>query len=162
MFAACQRNVVKEIPSLAVTSPAFADGAAIPERYTCEGDNLSPPLAWSGVPKAARSIAIVVDDPDAPRATFFHWVVLGIAPTATKIDEGRLPAGAHLVQTSSEDVGYTGMCPPNGDPPHHYRFKVYALKSALSLPPKSNPGEAAQSIAADALGAGFITGTFKR
>ncbi len=84
-----------------------------------------PPLAWSGVPRSARSLALVVDDPDAPGGTYTHWVVAGLAPTATSIDGAHLPPGAVQARSSAGTAGYTPPCPPSGT--HHYRFTVLAL-----------------------------------
>lgn len=153
---------IRDIEPMTVTSPAFGNGAPIPERYTCEGDNLSPPLSWSGVPAGTAGLAVVVDDPDAPRGTFVHWIVLGIAPGTTGLEEGKLPAGATLVQSSSEDIGYTGMCPPAGDAPHHYRFEVFALPTALRLDARTDPVKAVDRISASATASGRLEGTYRR
>ena len=105
----------------------FAAGGAIPRRFTCVGENVSPPLDWLGVPAGTVEVAVVVDDPDAPRGTYVHWVAVGIDPAHTELAEGALPPGARQGRNSAGKAAYSGPCPPGG-PPHHYRFTVYALK----------------------------------
>jgi Raf kinase inhibitor-like YbhB/YbcL family protein len=125
-----------EDPEIAMelVSPAFAPKGEIPARYTCEGDDLSPPLRWSGVPTAARSLALVVYDPDAPdprapKRTWVHWVLYGIPPTATGIGEGasagKLPVGTRIGTNDWGRTDYGGPCPPIGR--HRYFHELYAL-----------------------------------
>ena len=115
--------------TLQVSSTEFASNGDIPTDFTCEGSNISPPLAWSTVPAATKSIAILVEDPDAPKGTVTHWLVTGIAPTTTSIGkEGNLPAGAVSMKNVKGETGYTGPCPPSGR--HHYHFRVFALDVA--------------------------------
>ena len=112
-------------------STAFAPGGTVPARYTCGGANISPPLHWRGLPSRARSLAVSVVDRDAPGGSFTHWLAWGIRRSAR-----RLKAGARLRlvgMTSAGGIGYTGPCPPPG-PPHHYVFRLYALRSPLPLP----------------------------
>jgi Raf kinase inhibitor-like YbhB/YbcL family protein len=119
-----------------LTSPAFAQGAEIPTVHTCEGKNVSPPLAWSGLPAGTKSLALVVDDPDAPdpaapKRTFVHWVLYDVPPAAT----GLLEAVSQLLPGTREGLndwnrtGYGGPCPPIGR--HRYFFKLYALDQPL-------------------------------
>lgn len=116
--------------ALAVTSPAFAQGAAIPAKYTCEGANVAPPLAWSGAPARTQSFAVIVDDPDAPSGTWVHWVVAGIPASVTSLPEGgALPAGAVDGTNDFGKTAWGGPCPPSGR--HHYHFKIYALDAAV-------------------------------
>ena len=119
--------------NLKVTSTAFAANQAIPSQYTCDGADSSPPVAWSAVPGNTRSLALLVEDPDAPDGTFTHWLVTGIAPTTTAITTGAgLPAGAVAAKNGKGDTGYTGPCPPSGR--HHYYFHVYALETTIPAP----------------------------
>jgi Raf kinase inhibitor-like YbhB/YbcL family protein len=148
---------VESPATLTVTSPAFDDGAAIPREFTCKGANTSPPLAWSGVPDGARSLALVVDDPDAD-ATFTHWVVYNIDPAQGTLAAGTVPAGALQARNSGGDVGYTGPCPPSGT--HHYRFTVYVLRSPLTVPPGGAPGRVLVAIRGKTTARGTLTGTF--
>lgn len=109
-----------------IRSPEFQNGQPIPARFTCDGEDLSPALAWSGVPASAKSLALVVDDPDAPAGTWVHWVVVNLPPGTEGLAEGGpLPAGALEVTTDFGRPGYGGPCPPGGT--HRYQFKLYAL-----------------------------------
>ena len=108
-----------------LTSPAFADGADIPVRYTCDGTNVSPRLTWTEVPSGTRSLALIMDDPDAPRGTFTHWVLYDLPPELRELGEGAAPGTSG--RNSFGRTGYGGPCPPAGDKPHRYRFTLYAL-----------------------------------
>jgi Raf kinase inhibitor-like YbhB/YbcL family protein len=146
------------IASLSVTSPAFAEGAAIPRTFSCKGDNVSPPLQWSGVPSDARSVALVVDDPDAPSGTFTHWVVFNIDPQQSSIGEGEVPKGARQAKNSAGHASYDGPCPPSGT--HHYRFTVSVLRSPLTVPDGGDTARVVTAIHAKATARGTLTGTF--
>jgi Raf kinase inhibitor-like YbhB/YbcL family protein len=124
--------------SLILTSPAFADGDDIPVKYTCDGDDTSPPLAWSGVPPTALSLALIVEDPDAPdpaapQRTWVHWVLYDIPPNTDSLKEGvtssELPPGTLEGLNDWHRTGYGGPCPPIGR--HRYFFKLYALDTVL-------------------------------
>jgi Raf kinase inhibitor-like YbhB/YbcL family protein len=124
--------------SLSLRSPAFHHHGAIPRRYTCDGDDISPPLEWSGVPPSAESLVLIVDDPDAPdprapKRVFVHWVLYDIPPTTTGLPEGvsaeELPAGTREGLNDWMRTGYGGPCPPIGR--HRYFFKLYALDTVL-------------------------------
>jgi Raf kinase inhibitor-like YbhB/YbcL family protein len=112
-------------------STAFSDGAVIPRRFTCDGENLSPPLEWSGAPSGTRSFALVCDDPDAPSGTFHHWAAYDIPADQAALQEGvsrATRAGAFKQAISDFDrPGYGGPCPPHGHGPHHYQFLIFAL-----------------------------------
>jgi hypothetical protein len=126
-------------------SGAFGHNQPIPRKYTCDGKDISPPLSWSGVPANAKSLVLIVDDPDAPdpaapRMTWVHWVLYNIPPTASGLSEGAmdLPAGAQQGANDWHRLGYGGPCPPVGR--HRYFHKLYALDNVihgLSRPPKS-------------------------
>ncbi|HSQ56725.1 MAG TPA: YbhB/YbcL family Raf kinase inhibitor-like protein [Gemmata sp.] len=124
--------------SLTLTSPAFAAGHDIPSDYTCEGGDVSPQLKWSGVAQGTKSLALIVDDPDAPdpaapRMTWVHWVLYNIPPTTLQLSEAiepeALPAGTREGKNDWKRTGYGGPCPPIGR--HRYFFKLYALDSVL-------------------------------
>ena len=144
--------------TLTVRSPSFADGAAIPVRFSCRGGNTPPSLAWTGIPSGAASIAVVMDDPDAIGGTYTHWVVFNLPATARGITGGRLPPGAAQAQNSGGQATYLGPCPPSGT--HHYRFTVYAEPNRLPLPAGAPLAEALHAIKADALTSGQLTGLF--
>jgi Raf kinase inhibitor-like YbhB/YbcL family protein len=119
---------------LVLTSPAFTHQGSIPQQYTCQGKDISPPLSWSGIPEGTKSLALIVDDPDAPdpaapKRTWVHWVLYDIPPTATGLEEAipssRLPAGTREGTNDWNRTGYGGPCPPIGR--HRYFFKLYAL-----------------------------------
>jgi Raf kinase inhibitor-like YbhB/YbcL family protein len=117
-----------------LTSPAFADGGDIPVRHTCDGSNVAPPLTWTDVPDGTRSLALIADDPDAPRGVFTHWVIYDLSPDLRELGEGAAPATQG--RNSFGRTGYGGPCPPPADEPHRYRFTLYALdvpKVALAL-----------------------------
>ena len=130
--------------TMIITSPAFTHQGMIPARHTCDGPDTSPPLAWSGVPPGAKSLALIVDDPDAPdpaapRRTWVHWVLYNVPPTTSGLPEGETPAGALQGINDAHDPGYGGPCPPIGR--HRYFFKLYALDTML--PDLKRPTKAA-------------------
>jgi Raf kinase inhibitor-like YbhB/YbcL family protein len=147
---------------VSVRSPSFADGAPIPPEFSCEGDDVSPPLTWDGVPEGAVELALVVDDPDAPHGTYVHWVLFGLDPSPRALGEGEVPAGARQSRNSGGDVGYTGPCPPRGDEPHHYRFTVYALRAGIDFDDGATTGEVLSAVRGTAISKGTLTGTFER
>jgi Raf kinase inhibitor-like YbhB/YbcL family protein len=117
---------------LDVTSSDFKDSEALPSEYTCDGANKIPELSWSTVPSEAKSIAILVDDTDAPKSPYTHLLITGISPTMTSVAEGGpLPSDANVVSNDRGLRGYTGPCPTNAST-HHYHFRVYALDTTLS------------------------------
>lgn len=133
-----------------ISSPLFADRGAIPARYTCDGENENPPLNIENVPPEAKSLALIVSDPDAPKGVWVHWVVWGIDPKARDIREGSLPRGA--VQ-GANDFGkrrYGGPCPPSGR--HRYVFRLYALDAAV------DPGAGATKARLEAAMKGHVIG----
>jgi len=148
-------------------STAFADHGAIPRRHTCEGEDLAPALQWSGVPSGTASLALVVDDPDAPdpaapQRTWVHWVLLDIAPDAAGVPEGGrpLPPGAREGLNDWKRAGWGGPCPPIGR--HRYVFKLYALDRAL--PTLARPTKAAleQAMRGHVLAEAVLVGTYQK
>lgn len=116
---------------MTLTSSAFENEQMIPKQYSRDGDDMSPPLMIQGVPKAAKSLAILVDDPDAPGRLFNHWILFNIAPNTVEIKEGECPLGAMQGKNDWGELNYGGPQPPSGV--HRYFFKLYALDTALSL-----------------------------
>lgn len=111
-------------------SSAFADGAAIPKRFTCDGDNVSPPLQWSGAPKGTLSFVLLCDDPDAPSGTWHHWAAYDIAPDQTELAPGAAEdTGLKQAVNDFRETGYGGPCPPHGHGVHHYHFRLLALST---------------------------------
>lgn len=152
--------MTSESPSITVTSDAFGDGTAIPRRFSCDGPGDVPSLSWRGVPSGTGAQAVVVDDPDAPRGTFTHWVVLDLPPDTTSLSSGSLPAGAHQAANSGGRAGWYPPCPPSGT--HHYRFTVYALKRPTGLPQGAPLDQALGAIESDTIAWGRLTGTYSR
>jgi Raf kinase inhibitor-like YbhB/YbcL family protein len=148
--------------TIRLTSPAFASGAVIPRKYTCDGSDVSPPLEWAGVPEAARRLVLVVDDPDAPRGTWSHWIVFGIPPATTSLPEGgRLPDGAHVGRNDFRKNAYGGPCPPPGGP-HRYFFRLYALDRDVPLEAGATRQEVLDRIRDHILAQGELMGTYAR
>lgn len=156
--------------SLTVSSSAFKDGQPIPEEYTAYGKGKSIPVSWSKLPSGTRSIAIVLDDPDAKTPSpFVHWVIYDI-PAGTKgLDAGlpttpRLssPKGALQGRNSMKSIGYFGPRPPKGDPPHHYHIKVYAVDQELKVEPGADEGTLLKAMSGHVLGQGQLTGTVQK
>ena len=113
-----------------IRSTAFAEGEEIPRRFTCDGSNIAPPLTWSGIPEGAKSLVLIVDDPDAPGGTFTHWIVFNLAAEDLALSEGAtLPAGAGQGVNGFGKPGYGGPCPPGGR--HRYFHRLYALDARL-------------------------------
>jgi Raf kinase inhibitor-like YbhB/YbcL family protein len=124
--------------AMKLVSNAFAEGTAIPRRFTCDGENLSPPLQWSGAPEGSRSFVLLCDDPDAPVGTWHHWAVYDIPPAVTEFAVNAAQ-NTRMKQAVNDfrKVGYGGPCPPHGHGPHHYHFRLLAL-SMEDLPAKAN------------------------
>jgi Raf kinase inhibitor-like YbhB/YbcL family protein len=145
------------------TSPAFKDGGTIPKRYSCDGAEVSPPLRWRGVPGGARELALLVEDPDVPGGgTFVHWVLFKIAPGLRGLAEGKVPVSARQGTNSTGASGWAGPCPPGGDPPHHYEFTLYALRTPLDQPNGAAPDAVRSAVARTALARGRLVGRFGR
>ncbi|MGE5723291.1 MAG: YbhB/YbcL family Raf kinase inhibitor-like protein, partial [Sphingomonadales bacterium] len=126
-IAACGTATDRKEANMRISSAAFEDGGAIPSRYSCDGQGISPPLTWSGAPQATRSFALIVDDPDAPGGLFRHWAIFDIPGTAAELQEDagtRPPAGARQARNDFGKSGYGGPCPPRGHGPHRYRFRL--------------------------------------
>lgn len=142
---------------LKVASPAFEANQHIPEKYGCEGIN--PPLTIEDIPKEAKSLALVLEDPDAPAGTFDHWVVWNIPSTVTQIAEDTVPGTEGL--NSDGENRYTGPCPPQGKP-HRYFFKIYALDIMLNLDVRSTKRELKHAMNGHVLAEGKLMGLFSR
>lgn len=148
--------------TLGLSSSAFTNGSSIPRRYTCDGEDVAPPLAWRQVPARARSLALLVEDHDAPGGAFVHWSVYNLPRGYSGTSAGRLPSGSAEGQNSFGRSGYGGPCPPKGEPAHHYVFSIHALDDYPRLPPGASPVVVRQAIAAHSLAAGTLTGLYCR
>jgi Raf kinase inhibitor-like YbhB/YbcL family protein len=143
-----------------LTSSAFADGGAIPPRYTCDGANLSPPLSWSSPPDGTRSLALVVVDPDAPIGTFTHWLAWGIDPGAGGLAEDE--AAPVEGRNDFGVIGYGGPCPPPGHGRHRYFFLLYALDSEVGLRAGASRKELERVLAGHTLAVAELMGSYER
>ena len=155
-----------------VTSDAFKDGQPIPVEYTGTGEDVSPPLAWRGLPESARELALIVDDPDAPSAEpWVHWVIYGIPAAAGNLPEGvpqeeaiKQPVAARQGVNSFRDnnIGYRGPMPPPGHGVHHYHFRLYALDERLDLEPGATRERLEEAMDGHVVGEAELVGTFQR
>jgi Raf kinase inhibitor-like YbhB/YbcL family protein len=143
-----------------LASTAFDDGGTIPKRFTCSGEDVSPPLEVRGLPEDARELALVVEDPDADR--FVHWSVLGIPPDTALFGAGKVPPGAVQTENGFGDRRWGGPCPPEDDEPHRYVFAIYALDAPLGLGADASADEVRDALADHALARGTLTGLFGR
>ena len=143
--------------SLTITSCAFDPNGVIPVKYTCGGEDVNPPLAIEGVPDAAKSLVLIVDDPDAPRGTWDHWIVWNI-PATGSIAESTVP-GVEGVNDFGRHA-YGGPCPPSGT--HRYFFKVYALDCELTLDPRSHKVDVETAMSGHVLAKGELVGRYSR
>ena len=148
-----------------LTSVAFKDGEPIPRPYTCDGVNISPPLEWSGVPRTAKTIAIICDDPDAPGGTWVHWVLYNLPADNIGLVENlpateTLKAGGFQGKNDFGKIGYGGPCPPSGT--HRYFFKIYALDSELPLKAGATKAELMKAMDDHVVSQGQLMGTYRR
>jgi Raf kinase inhibitor-like YbhB/YbcL family protein len=159
--------------TIELSSTAFAINGAIPPKFTEDGDDVSPPLAWNNVPAGTRQFALVVDDPDAPTAQpWVHWLIYAIGPEVRELAENvppqpRLedPSGALQGRNSwpkGRTIGYRGPAPPRGSGTHHYHFHLYALDAELDLKPELDKAALLRAIGAHVLAEGDLVGTYKR
>lgn len=142
---------------LNISSPAFSDGGMIPSRYTCDGENSSPPLEIAGIPEETKCLAIIVDDPDAPSGDWVHWLVWNI-PVTHHIKEDHVSGTVGLNDFKKNRYG--GPCPPSGT--HRYYFKFYALDTLLDLPPTTRKHQLEKAMSEHIIGFGEITGLYAR
>jgi Raf kinase inhibitor-like YbhB/YbcL family protein len=147
-----------------LTSSAFADDGKMPTRFSCDGANVSPPLAWSGAPKEARSFAIVCSDPDAPSGVWYHWAIFDIPRDAAELHEHCTSDGASpQARNDFGKTGYGGPCPPRGHGRHHYHFELFALDVArLNLPATAGCREVEAAARSHALATTELVGVYSR
>jgi Raf kinase inhibitor-like YbhB/YbcL family protein len=152
--------------SFTLTSTAFADGAEIPVKYSCNGQNISPALNWADLPAGTVSLALILEDPDAPVKNFTHWVIFNSPPDTSRLPEdvpkdGALAGGAVQGKNGGGGIGYMGPCPPKG-PAHHYIFNLYALDKSLDLAAGATKAEVRQAMEGHILGQAQLTGIYQR
>lgn len=150
------------IKKLTVTSAAFQAGDHIPDIYTCDGKNFSPPISWSEVPLNSKSIVLIVDDPDAPKGAWVHWIAFNLPPHLTELPQNASikDLGGLEGTTSFESTGYGGPCPPSGS--HRYYFKIYALDTILDLEPSIGKQELVQAMQGHILAEGQLMGIYRK
>ncbi|MGW7529901.1 YbhB/YbcL family Raf kinase inhibitor-like protein [Streptomyces sp. NPDC054783] len=147
---------------LTVTSTAFADGGTVPRRNTCDGADVSPPLALGAVPAHTASLALLLRDLDAPHGTFTHWLVWNVAPHTTRLSAGEHPPGATEGRNDFGKTGYSGPCPPRGDRPHHYVLTVYAADRRVSPGAGASAADLLRALSGHTLAEGTLTGRYGR
>jgi Raf kinase inhibitor-like YbhB/YbcL family protein len=143
-------------------STAFNDHAPIPRRYARDGENVSPPLSWSGVPDDAAELLLLCEDPDAPTGTFVHWLVTGIPPADADLDAGQSPPGGRVRANGWGERSWGGPHPPAGDEAHRYFFRLYALPEPVSLPDDATADDVHRAVDAARLAGGTLVGTYQR
>lgn len=151
--------------SLEITSEAFENGEAMPITYSCHGEDISPPLSWTGVPPETKSLALICDDPDAPIGTWVHWVLFNIPASVDVLPEAIPPeeepeVGGRHGKNSWRKLGYGGPCPPSGT--HRYFFRLYALDISLALPAGSGKKALLREMEGHILAQGELMGTFTK
>jgi Raf kinase inhibitor-like YbhB/YbcL family protein len=154
------------MPSIVVDSPAFGQKQPIPQRYTCDGEDMSPPLAWKNVPPGSKSIVLISDDPDAPSGDWVHWVVYDLSPEIDSLPEHIATTDTILGGKGKQGrndfrrIGYGGPCPPSGT--HRYFFKIYALDMLLDLPAGKSKKEIEHAMKGHVVAQGELIGTYQR
>ncbi|SFD15007.1 YbhB/YbcL family Raf kinase inhibitor-like protein [Streptomyces aidingensis] len=143
-------------------SSAFSDQAIIPRRYTKDGDNVSPPLTWSGVPDDAAELVLLCEDPDAPGGPFLHWLVTGIDPHSNGVGTGHTPEHGTPHRNGYGEPGWGGPQPPKGDDAHRYFFRLYALPGHPSLPAGASARQVHQAVDKAQLASGNLMGVYQR
>jgi hypothetical protein len=151
--------------SIELSSSAFADGAAIPQTYTCDGEDVSPPLAWTAPPAGTQSFVLICDDPDAPAGTWVHWIAYNLPADVLSLPEAvagddDLPGDAVHGKNGWGRQDYGGPCPPSGT--HHYSFRLYALDTELDLQPGARKAKVLRALEGHVLAQGELIGTYQR
>lgn len=151
---------------LTVSSSAFQEGDRIPTKYTCQGQDISPPLTWSQSPVETQSLALIMDDPDAPGGVFTHWILFNIPSNSQELPEAvptqaQLPSGALQGKNDFGRIGYGGPCPPPGHP-HRYQFTLYAMNQPLDLKVGASKKQVLDAMQGHILAQGQLTGTYQR
>jgi len=171
LFTSCQpaspdSTQGMENMKLQISSDSFNHEGTIPDEFTCDGEDLSPQLSWNGVPSETQSLALIVDDPDAPIGTWVHWVIYDMPAILTQLPRGipQLPEVEGIGkqgENGSKQIGYMGPCPPGGNH-HRYFFKLYALDTRLDLPSGATKAELEQSMQGHILAQGQLIGLYGR
>ncbi|MDY6844068.1 MAG: YbhB/YbcL family Raf kinase inhibitor-like protein [Thermodesulfobacteriota bacterium] len=155
----------EEIANIEIKSSAFKEGDMIPMKYTCDGEDVSPPLSWSSVPKGTKSLVLICDDPDAPLKTWVHWVLFNLPPNVSMLPENLPPQkilenGGKHGTSSFKKIGYGGPCPPFGT--HRYFFKLYALDIHIDLDAGAKKKQLIKAMAGHVIARGQLMGNYKK
>lgn len=153
-------QIIIKNKNMKIESPVFQNNQQIPSKYTCDGENVNPPLQFLDIPEATKSLVLIVDDPDAPGGVFVHWVVFNIDPEIRSIAENSVPDGVIEGMTSFGNKGYGGPCPPFGT--HRYFFKLYALDKKLDLNENASKKEIETAMASHVLAQAELIGLYQR
>jgi hypothetical protein len=148
--------------NLVLKSSAFKAGEFIPQKFTCDGENINPFLEIRNIPPEAKSLVLIMDDPDAPAGTWDHWLLWNIDPKTQYIPEDSVPPGARLGKNSFGRLNYGGPCPPRGSNPHRYMFKIYALDVVLELPEGASKQELLKAMEGHILDEEALIGLYAR
>jgi hypothetical protein len=143
-----------------LTSPAFVDNERFPSAYTCDGDEISPPLVFHSIPAEAKSLALILDDPDAPGSSFIHWTLWNIPAREQDVATGEIPPGAREGKNTAGGKGYVSPCPPTGT--HRYVFTLFALDAELGLPAGAAPDELRRAMEGHIVEETKLTGLYSR
>ncbi|OGO32089.1 MAG: hypothetical protein A2136_03300 [Chloroflexi bacterium RBG_16_54_11] len=146
--------------TIQITSSAFKDGDKVPSRYTCDDQNVSPPLAWTGIPTGTKSLTLIMDDPDAPAGTWVHWVLYNLPPSLAGLEQG-ISGGGTDGKNDFTRTGYGGPCPPKGSN-HRYFIKLYALDTVLDLKAGATKGQLESQMSGHILAQGQLMGRYGR
>ena len=146
--------------SIQLTSDAFANGQSIPSKYSCKGKNISPALAWTEPPAGTQSLALIMDDPDAPGGMWVHWVLFNISASTRNLQEDLPASGMSVGKNSWGDIRYGGPCPPSGT--HRYFFKLYALDTTINLSPGATKEQVLKEMEGHILAQSELVGTFSK
>ncbi|MFA6194988.1 MAG: YbhB/YbcL family Raf kinase inhibitor-like protein [Patescibacteria group bacterium] len=155
-----QANYNSSLNNMLTITSVFSNGGQIPDTYGCHGSDVNPPLNFSGVPTGAQSLALIVDDPDAPSGDWVHWLIFNIDPKIQGITEDSVPAGAILGMTSSGKAEYGGPCPPSGT--HHYHFKLYVLDTILDLSASAKKSSLLSAMKGHIISQAELVGTYSQ
>lgn len=145
-----------------ILSDDFSDGQRIPERFSCEGEDISPSLRWGNPPAGAAQLALTCEDPDAPRGTFVHWLMWNIDPSAGGVGIGEVPRDARQGRNDFGNNGYGGPCPPQGHGVHHYHFTIYALSERVDLEEDASIDDLRSAMGGGILDQATLIGTYER
>lgn len=166
LLSGCVTKEEQNIEKISISLDGFNEGDMIPDKFTCEGKDVSPPISWTGIPAFTKSIALIMDDPDAPGGTFVHWVLYNLPSDTLKLPES-IPLNKTLTDGSMQGMtdfgrpGYGGPCPPPGKQ-HRYYFKVYALDEKLDLQPPASKRQVESAMKGHILAQGELMGKYQR